>query len=85
MQQESDRLVKEDKGDQIVHGCFYRWIYVKKMSTNVLHLFGFLLRCHFIVSGIYCYRLLNFNFFWNHYISLFFSTKISLLCDIMMV
>ena len=52
-QQKGDRLVKEDKGNKIVHGFLYRWIYVKKMGSNVLHLFGFLLRCHFIDSGIY--------------------------------
>ena len=49
---ESDRLVEDDKGDKIVHAFLYRWIFVKKMRTNVLHLFGFLLRCHFIVSWI---------------------------------
>ena len=83
--QESDRFVEEDKGDKIVHGFLYGWIYMKKMRTNVLHLFGFLLRCHFIVSGIDFYRLVNFNLFWNHYILLYFNRKISLLCDIMMV
>ena len=30
-----------NKWDKIVHGFLYRWIYVKKMRTNVLHLFGF--------------------------------------------
>ena len=52
VRQQSDRLVEDDKGDKIVHGLSYSWIYVKKMRTNVLHLFGFLLRCHFIVSWI---------------------------------
>ena len=52
VQQKSDGLVEEDKGDKIGHGFLYRWIYVKKMRTNVLHLCGFLLRCHFIISGI---------------------------------
>ena len=52
MRLESDGLVEEDKGDKIVHESFYRWIYVKEMTTNVLHLCGFLLRCHFIVSEI---------------------------------
>ena len=52
VRQDSDRLVEEDKGDKIVHVFLYRWIYVKKMRTNVLHLFGFLLRCHCIVPGI---------------------------------
>ena len=36
MREESDRLVEEDKGDKIVHGFVYRWIYVKKLRTNVL-------------------------------------------------
>ena len=76
---------RRGQGRQIVHGFLYRWKYVKKMGTNVLHLFGFLLRCHFIVSGIDFQRLVNFNLFWNHYIPLFFDRKISLLCDIMMV
>ena len=52
VRQESNRLVEEDKGDKIVHGFFSRWIYLKKMRTNVLHLFAFLLTCHCIVSGI---------------------------------
>ena len=51
-QQEGHRLVEDNEGDKIVHGLLYRWIYVKKMRTNVLHLFAFLLRCHIIVSGI---------------------------------
>ena len=42
VRQESDRPVEDNKWDKIVHGFFYRWIYVKKMRTNVLHLFGFL-------------------------------------------
>ena len=77
MQQESNRLVEEDKGDIIVYGLLYRWIYVTKMRTNVLHSFGFLLRCHFIVSGIDFQRSVIFNLFWNHYIRLFFYIKIS--------
>ena len=40
--QESDRPVEDNKWDKIVHGFLYSWIYVKKMRTNVLHLFGFL-------------------------------------------
>ena len=84
MQQESDRLVEQDKSDKIVHGFLYRWIYVKKMRTNVLHLCGFLSRCHFIVSWIDFQRLVNFNLFWNYYIPLFCNRKISLLSDILM-
>ena len=42
VRQESDRPVEDNKWDKIVHGFLYRWIYVKKMRTNVLHLFGFL-------------------------------------------
>ena len=85
MQQESDRLVEEDKGDKILHGFLYRWIYVKKMRTNILHLFGFLLRCHFIVSGIDFWRLVDFDHFGNHCITMFFNRTISLPCDIKMV
>ena len=39
VRQESDRPVEDNKWDKIVHGFLYRWINVKKMRTNVLHLF----------------------------------------------
>ena len=39
VRQESDMLVEDNTWDKIVHGFLYRWIYVKKMRTNVLHLF----------------------------------------------
>ena len=42
VRQESDRPVEDNKWDKIVHEFLYRWIYVKKMRTNVLHLFRFL-------------------------------------------
>ena len=50
VRQESEKLVEDDKGDKIVHGRLYRWIYLRKMRTSDVHLFGFVLRCHFIFS-----------------------------------
>ena len=49
LRQESHRLVEDNKEDKIVYGYLYRWIYVKKIRTNVLQLFRFLLRCYLIV------------------------------------
>ena len=44
--------MEDDKGDKIVLQFSYMWIYVNKMRSNILHFFGFLFRCHFIVSWI---------------------------------
>ena len=52
VRQKSDSLVDEYNGDKTVHEFSYRCIYVKKIRSNVLHLFGFLLESNFIVSCI---------------------------------